>query len=70
MDVNAPIMGYERFIFWLWKSSTTDACKVKNTLIVLYAFIFTLLAQRLPNDSCLQTPPLWDANLRWLVDFI
>ncbi len=44
-------MGYERFIFWFWKSSTTawHACKVKNTLIVLYAFIFTLFAQRLPT---------------------
>ncbi len=24
---------------------------VKNTFIVLYAFIFTLFAQQLPNDS-------------------
>ncbi len=47
----------------------------KNTFIVLqYAFIFTLFAQWLPsdslNDSFLQTPPLCDANLWWLVDFI
>ncbi len=44
----------------------------KNTFIVLqYAFIFTLFAQRLPNDSLkdsfFQTPPLRDANLWWLV---
>ncbi len=41
----------------------------KNTFIVLkYAFIFTLLAQQLPNDSLndsfFQTPPLHDADLR------
>ncbi len=46
----------------------------KNTFIVLYAFIFTLFAQRLPNDSLtihfFQTPPLRDANLQWLVDLI
>ncbi len=46
----------------------------KNTFIVLYAFLFTLLVQRLPNDSLndsfFQTPPLRDANLQWLVDFI
>ncbi len=49
-----------------------------NTFIVLiYAFIFTLFAQRLPNDSLndsfFQTPSLRDASLRWLVrlvDFI
>ncbi len=32
--------------------------------------MFTLFAQRLPNDSFFQTPPLRDANLLWLVDFI
>ncbi len=47
----------------------------KNTLIVLeYAFIFTLFAQRLLNnslnDSLFQTPPLHDANLQWLVNLI
>ncbi len=46
----------------------------KNTFIVLYVFIFTLFAHRLPNkslnDSFFQTSPLRDANLRWLVDFI
>ncbi len=43
----------------------------ENTFIVLqYAFICTLLAQGLPNDSFFQTPLLPDANLRWLVDFI
>ncbi len=35
---------------------------------------FTLFAQRLPNDSLnnsfFQTPPLRDANLRWMVDLI
>ncbi len=31
--------------------------------------MFTLFAQRLPNDSFFQTPPLRDANLLWLVDF-
>ncbi len=43
----------------------------KNTFIVLYAFIFTLFAQQLPNDSLnhkmFQTPPLRDTNLWWLV---
>ncbi len=37
-------------------------------------FFFTLFAQRLPNDSFndsfFQTPPVRDANLLWLVDFI
>ncbi len=47
----------------------------KNTFIVLkYAFIFTLLSQRLQNDSLndwfFQTPPLCNASLRWLVDLI
>ncbi len=46
----------------------------KNTFIVLkYAFIFILFAQRLPNDSFndsfFQTPPLREANLQWLVSF-
>jgi len=41
----------------------------KNSLLVLqYALIFTLLAQRLPNDSLkdefFQTPSLRDANLQ------
>ncbi len=35
---------------------------------------FTLLAQRLPNDSLndsfFQTPPLHDANLQWLVRLV
>ncbi len=47
----------------------------KNTFIfLLYAFIFILFAEWLPNDSLndsfFQTPPLCDANLLWLVDFI
>ncbi len=46
----------------------------KNTFIVLYAFIFTLFAQRLPNDSLndniSQTPPLRDTNLWWLVRLV
>ncbi len=42
----------------------------KNTFIVLlYGFIFTLFAQRLPNGSFFQTPSLRDANLLWLVDW-
>ncbi len=36
--------------------------------------LFSLFAQRLPNDSLkdsfFQTPPLRDANLQWLVDLI
>ncbi len=73
---SAPIMGYERFIFWFWESPTTGwlACKVKKYFHFLIIFIFTLFAQWLPNDSLndsfFQTPALCDANLRWLVDFI
>ncbi len=47
----------------------------KNTFIVLqYACIFTLLAQRLQNDSLndsfFQTHPLRHANLQWLVRLV
>ncbi len=47
----------------------------KNTFIfLLYAFIFALFAQRLPNDSLndsfFQTPPLRDANLQWFVRLV
>ncbi len=46
----------------------------QKTLSLSYTMhtFFTLLAQRLPNDSLndsfFQTPHLRDANLRWLVD--
>ncbi len=58
-------MGYERFIFWFWdpRQQVDMHARSKNTFIVLYAFIFTLLAQRLTNDSFFQTPPLSDADL-------
>ncbi len=69
-------MGNERFIFWVWESPRQVDLHAmsKNTFIVLqYASIFTLLAQRLPkdslNDSFFQTPPLRDTNLRCLVDW-
>ncbi len=63
------------FIFWIWDSTTTGwhACKVKKTHSFSYNmhFIFTLIAQRLPNDSLndsfFQTPPLHHANQRWWV---
>ncbi len=42
--------------------------------VLSYAFIFILLAQWLPNDllndSFFQTPPLHDANLKWLVRLV
>ncbi len=74
-SLKCPYYGLWKFIFWFWESPTTGwhACKVKkNTFIVLkYAFIFFLFCSPLPNgsfnDSFFQTPPLRDANLRWLV---
>ncbi len=68
-------MGYERFIFWFLdpQQQVDMHARSKNTFIFLYAFLFTLFAQRLPNDSLndsfFQTPPSRDANLLWLVDF-
>ncbi len=41
-------MGYERFMFWFWKSTTTDACKVKKTLSSSYMLLFL---PYLLNDS-------------------
>ncbi len=65
-------MGYERFhILDLGLHNNRLTCMQgqKNTLIFLqYAFYFTLIAQRLPNDSVndsfFQTPPLHHANQR------
>ncbi len=65
-------MGYERFIFYFGspQKQVDMHARSKNTLIVLkYAFIFTWFAQRLPNDTFFQTPPLRDSDLRWLVLF-
>ncbi len=36
----------------------------------LNAFIFTLFAQRLANNSFFKIPPLHDSNLRWLVHLV
>ncbi len=70
-------MGYERFIFWFWESPTTGwhACKIKKHFhFLIIRIYFYLICSRLPNnslkDSFFQTPPLRDANLQWLVDFI
>ncbi len=68
-----PLLWLWKVHIWFWESPTTGwhACKVKkhfNFLII--CLYFTLFAQRLPNDllndSFFQTPPLRDANLRWL----
>ncbi len=65
-------MGNERFIFWFWESSTTGwhACKVKQTRSLYYNM--HLFLPYLLNDSqtIFQTPPLCDANLRWLVRLV
>ncbi len=47
----APIMGYERFIFWFWESPTTGwyACKVKKHFHFLIICIYFL--PYLLNDS-------------------
>ncbi len=71
---SAP-MGYERFIFWFWESPTTGwhACKVKKTLSLSYnmhLFLPYLLKDYQMIPDSLNDPPLCDANLRWLVDFI
>ncbi len=46
----------------------------KHFHFLIICIYFTLFAQQLPNnslnDSFFQTPPLRDANLQWLVDFI
>ncbi len=62
-------MGNERFMFGFGspQQQVDMHARSKNTLIFLwYAFIFTLFAQRLPNDSFnnsfFQTPPLPDDN--------
>ncbi len=74
--LSAPIIGYERFIFWFWESPNNrlTCMQGQNSFIVLwYAFICNFFSQRLPsdslNDSIFQTHPLRDANLRWLVDW-
>ncbi len=71
---SAPIMVMKGsyFVLGVPNNRLTYACKVKKHFHCLIICIyFYLLAQRLPkdslNDSFLQTPPLRDANLRWLV---
>ncbi len=48
--------------------SPQQQADMQKTFHCQYAFIFTLFAQRLPNDSFndsfFQTPTLGDANLR------
>ncbi len=64
-------MGYQRVKFRFCLQQVHVHERSKNIYIFLYAWIFTLFAQRLPNDSLndsfFQTPPLRDATLRWLV---
>ncbi len=60
-NLSAPIMGYERFIFWFWESQTTGwhACKVKKHFhFLIICIYFYLFVQRLPNNSFFQTPPV------------
>ncbi len=74
-SLKCPYYGLWKFIFWFWpvpNNRLTCMQGQKNTFIVLkYAFIFFLFCSPLPkgsfNDSFFQTPPLRDANLRWLV---
>ncbi len=42
---SAPIMGYERFLFWFWESPTTGwhACKVKKHFYCLLICIYVYL---------------------------
>ncbi len=69
-------MGYERFIFWFWESPTTGwhACKVKKHFHCLIICIYfdlncSTTPKRFAQQLIFQTPPLRDANLRWLVDW-
>ncbi len=70
-------MGNERFIFWFWESPKIVLhvlATSKNTLIVsnnMHVFLLYLLktSEDSFNDSFLQTPPLRDSILRWLVDW-
>ncbi len=67
-------MGNERLIFCFWESPTKGwhACKIKkhfHCLIICIYFYFTFLT--LPYTLLFfQTPPLCDANRRWLVRFV
>ncbi len=75
--VKVPLLWVMKCSYFGFGSPQQQAdmhARSKNTFIVLqYAFIFTLLAQRLPNDSLndsfFQTLPLRDANLLWLDDW-
>ncbi len=66
-------MGYERLIFWFWKSPTRLKCmQGQKTLSLSYMHLFLpyLLKDSQTIGSFFQTPPLRDANLRWLVWFV
>ncbi len=71
--LKVPLLWVMKGSYLVLESSTGwHACKVKKHFhFLIYAFIFTLFVQRLSNDSFkdsfFQTPPLHDANLRWLV---
>ncbi len=64
-------MGYERLIFWIW--GTQGKKRTFNFLIICIYFLPNLLKDSQTITLTIhffQTPPLREANLRWLVDLI
>ncbi len=69
-------MGYERLILVLGVSNNRLTC-MQGQKALSFPYNMHLIWLYLLNDSptssstsFFQTPPLRDANLRWLVDFI